>query len=120
MILATSHTRKKKCTPSMNIKSDTVKSVKVLTWVTGATDANPRGSGNMVQVGATEYGSGGGTGCASCTGARDKARVAVQYVDASKSVLPNTVTTGGDDKPIPSWKKTQRGMPPILSVPTTI
>ncbi|MCL2624019.1 MAG: RHS repeat-associated core domain-containing protein, partial [Planctomycetaceae bacterium] len=57
-------------------------------WVgtndTGATDSNPKGTGNMVQVAAAEYGSGGGTGCASCTGAKDKIRVAVQYVDSSK------------------------------------
>ena len=59
-------------------------------WVgtndTGATDSNPKGTSsanNMVIVSETEYG--GGIGCGTCSAAKDKPRVVIQYVDAAQT-----------------------------------
>ena len=55
-------------------------------WVgtndTGATDSNPKGSGNMVIVSETEYG--GGAGCSTCCSAKNKPRATIQYESTSK------------------------------------
>ncbi|MDR1478174.1 MAG: helix-turn-helix domain-containing protein, partial [Planctomycetaceae bacterium] len=59
------------------------------TWIgtndTGATNTNPhpnnQSANNMLIVSETEYG--GGAGCSTCMAAKDRPRVAIQYVDAN-------------------------------------